>query len=254
MIVSRASPGPSCRWRPVGPGLLLLLGACAGAGTGSPTITREAFASVQQSVRTDPGFRATEIEKCIGRRAAEPQAAREMMARMLAVDAAVVDRVYCERQVDAVASGRISYEDYVAIATHRADAATSARFMEAISGSSPSPRVEAADQLDAYARLLRETGRKAQADEMAADAERLRQSERESREAQRAATEGRPYETSTYLGFMPDRLLQQYAAELRRLGRTAEAERAEAVATRYREEQTRAVDALARRHSAPQAP
>ena len=128
------------------------------------------------------------------------------------------------------------------------------RFVETLSGTSteaPSPRTEVADELDAYARLLRESGRAGEADGTAANAGRLRQAEREFREARQAAAEGRGHRTSTYLGFAPDRVLQRYAAELRRLGRTEEAGRAEALAARYREDQTRSVDELVRRARTP---
>jgi hypothetical protein len=244
------------RPRLVAPSLLLLLGACAGAGASNPSITPETYASVQQATRTDPSFRAARIDKCVKDRATEPQAARETMARLLAVDPGKVDQIYCERLVAAVAAGRISYEDYAAIATHRADAATSRRFLEALSATSPEPpspslRIAAAGQLDAYARLLRETSRAGEADEMAARAEKLRRAEQEFREAQQAAGEGRSYETSTYLGFAPDQILQQYAAELRSLGRTEEAGQAETLAVRYREDQTRAVDEMVRRRRTP---
>ena len=86
-----------------------------------------------------------------------------------------------------------------------------------------------------------------EADETDANAEKLRQAEREFRESRQAAAEGRGHRTSTYLGFAPDRVLQRYAAELRRLGRTEEAGRAETLAARYREDQTRSVDELVRR-------
>ena len=104
-----------------------------------------------------------------------------------------------------------------------------------------------AGELDGYARLLRESGRGDEAGEMAAHAEKLREADRVHREVDRAFREGRGYETSFYLGFVPDRTLQAYATELRRHGQTARAEEVSALATRYREEQTEAIEELRRR-------
>src|SRR3954466_3024564 len=111
-----------------------------------------------------------------------------------------------------------------------------------------------ADEIDAYGRLLRLEAQPQRADEMAADAEKLRQAERERREAEQAFREGRPYQTSTYLGFQPDLVLRDYAADLRAIGRTAEADRAEALGRAYREEQTRAVNALVKHRPGAQSP
>src|SRR5690242_8219227 len=96
-------------------------------------------------------------------------------------------------------------------------------------------RIAVANELDAYGRLLRQENQPQRADEMAARAEKMRQAEREYREAQQAFREGRPYQTSTNLGFAPDLILLQYAADLRAIGRTVDAEQVEALGARYRE-------------------
>ena len=51
MAPSHPTRGP----RRTGPALLLLLGACAAAGP--PGMTGDAYASLQQALRTDPGAR-----------------------------------------------------------------------------------------------------------------------------------------------------------------------------------------------------
>jgi hypothetical protein len=112
----------------------------------------------------------------------------------------------------------------------------------------PSLQVAVIEQIDAYARLLRETGRMDRAGEIAAQVEVLHESVQARLEAQQAFEEGRPYETSFYLGFDPRQTLQEYAAELRRMGRTSEAEEMEALATRYREDQERAAEELIRQY------
>jgi len=114
--------------------------------------------------------------------------------------------------------------------------------------------IAVASEIGAYGRLLRLQAQPQRADEMAADAEKLRQTERERREAEQAFREGRPYQTSTYLGFQPDLVLRDYAADLRAIGRTADAERAEALGKAYREDQTRAINELAKRRPGAQSP
>ena len=114
--------------------------------------------------------------------------------------------------------------------------------------------IAVANELDAYGRLLRLEAQPQRADEMAAHAEKLRQTERERREAEQAFREGRPYQTSTYLGFQPDLVLRDYAADLRAIGRTADAERVEALGRAYREDQTRAINELAKHRPGAQSP
>jgi len=242
MAPSHPTRGP----RRTGPALLLLLGACAAAGP--PGMTGDAYASLQQALRADPGARAAFTRRCTEGRAAEPQAARELVARMLGVGPDQVDRVFCERETAAIARGAIGYEDFSALTAHRADAAAAARVLDALTAPASPSTVAAADRLEAYAHLLGETGRGDRAAGVAAQAGRLRDAERADRAAEAAFAEGRPYETNTYLGFAPDRVLLEYAAELRRLGRAAEAGEVEAVAVRYREDQARSVEELVRQH------
>lgn len=90
-----------------------------------------------------------------------------------------------------------------------------------------------ADKLDDYAQLLRGNGSMGQADEMASNAEQLRESERLRLEAQAAFEQGRPFDTSFYLGFAPQAALRDYADALRAAGRTAEAREADDLAVRY---------------------
>ncbi len=94
-------------------------------------------------------------------------------------------------------------------------------------------RVTIADKLDDYAQLLRENGSMGQADEMASNAEQLRESERLRLEAQAAFEQGRPYDTSFYLGFVPHAALRDYADALRAAGRRTEAREADDLAVRY---------------------
>ncbi len=103
-----------------------------------------------------------------------------------------------------------------------------------------------ADELDDYAQLLREKGSVGQANEVAANAEKMRESDRARLEAQAAFEQGRPFDTSFYLGFEPDSALRDYAAELRAAGRRAEAQEADALAARYRAEQTAAINRMMR--------
>ena len=63
---------------------------------------------------------------------------------------------------------------------------------------------------------------------------------------EQAAQEGRPYETSSYLGFAPDAVLMHCAEQMRRLGKRADAQRAEDLALAYCEDQVRAISAIMR--------
>src|SRR4051794_2526646 len=105
----------------VGLGLLVLLlsGACATSGMRQagtqPGMTRETYASLLSAIRSDPAARAGFTNRCTEGRAAEPQASRELTARMLGVDPADIDRVFCQRETAAMARGEISYEDFTAL-------------------------------------------------------------------------------------------------------------------------------------------
>ena len=107
-------------------------------------------------------------------------------------------------------------------------------------------RVTIADKLDDYAQLLRENGSMGQAEEMASNAEQLRAAERVRLEAQAAFEQGRPYETSFYLGFAPQAALRDYADALRAAGRTAEAQEADDLAMRYETDQLANAERLMR--------
>ena len=63
-------------------------------------------------------------------------------------------------------------------------------------------------------------------------------------QAQQAAQEGRPYETSFYLGFAPDAVLAHCAEQMRKLGKRADAQRAEDLALEYCEDQVRTINEL----------
>ena len=106
--------------------------------------------------------------------------------------------------------------------------------------------VTVADKLDDYAQLLRENGSMGQADEMASNAEQMRESERLRLEAQAAFEQGRPYDTSFYLGFVPHAALRDYADALRAAGRTAEAQKADDLAVRYEADQLANAERLMR--------
>ena len=110
----------------------------------------------------------------------------------------------------------------------------------------PAPSQQSLDaavirSLDGYAALLAERGRLSQAAEVSTQAEKMR-------EGERARAKGA---TSYYLGFQPDRTLDQYAAELRRLGQDAPAADAARLAVQYREAQIWAVDALVKGRASP---
>ncbi len=106
---------------------------------------------------------------------------------------------------------------------------------------------EIATELDDHAELLAEGGETALSAEVAGQAARLREADAWNRRQARAMAEGRPPETSFWLGFAPDRVLERYAAELRAVGKAAEAARVEEPATAYPAEQARAVEQLRRR-------
>lgn len=105
---------------------------------------------------------------------------------------------------------------------------------------------ELATELDGYARLLADSGQTARSEEVAGYAARLREAETWNQRQAQAMREGRPPEGSFYLGFAPDQVLAQYAADLRGGGKAADAARVEELAAAYRAEQTRAVEALLR--------
>lgn len=110
----------------------------------------------------------------------------------------------------------------------------------------PSTDLAIAAAFDDYSQLLHANGDTVRANQIASSAAEMRKLDQSRRDAQRAFEQGRPYDTSYYLGFMPDGLLREYAADLRTAGRPADAQEAEALAARYRNEQTEAVERLLR--------
>ena len=111
----------------------------------------------------------------------------------------------------------------------------------------PLTEPQVAAELDAYATLLRGAGETGRAGEVAAQADRLRLSWRKYQEAYQAYQQGRPYETSFYLGFVPSAVLREYAAALRAGGRAVEADRIDAMATAWQAEQLANAEALVAR-------
>ena len=111
----------------------------------------------------------------------------------------------------------------------------------------PPTEPQVAAELDAYATLLRGASETGRAGEVAAKADRLRLSWRKYQEAYQAYQQGRPYDTSFYLGFVPSAVLREYAAALRAGGRAVEADRVDAMATAWQAEQLANAEALAAR-------
>jgi hypothetical protein len=115
-------------------------------------------------------------------------------------------------------------------------AATCATLLTACAGTGPAPQAQTmnalmAAQLDDFARRLSDTGNAARGKEISDEAVRLRQ-------AEVAVERG---DSSTYLGFMPDQSLHEYAAFLRRSGAADSATKADTLANAYRDIQNRAV-------------
>ena len=111
----------------------------------------------------------------------------------------------------------------------------------------PPTEPQAAAELDAYATLLRGAGETGRAGEVAAQADMLRLSWRKQQEAYQAYQQGRPYDTSFYLGFNPSAVLREYAAALRAGGLAVEADRVDAMASARQAEQLANAEALAAR-------
>lgn len=111
----------------------------------------------------------------------------------------------------------------------------------------PLTESQVAAELDAYATLLRGAGETGRAGEVAAQADTLRLSGRKHQEAFEAYQQGRPYDTSFYLGFDPSAVLQEYAAALRDRGRAVDADRVDAMASAWKAEQLANAEALAAR-------
>jgi hypothetical protein len=101
----------------------------------------------------------------------------------------------------------------------------------------PSMNLEIAEELDSYARLLQENGDTDRAREITANAETMARAGREAPRSPKGVRRGTALRLVLLSGFVPADILRLYAADLRAAGRTAEAQEAEALATRYEEEQ-----------------
>lgn len=103
-----------------------------------------------------------------------------------------------------------------------------------------------ADELDACADLPVGDGEAGRGEEMSGHAARLREFVAWQERQVQAFREGRPYETSFYLGFMPEQALNECAAAFRTAGRAEQAARAESLGVAYRAEQTAMVERIRR--------
>lgn len=110
----------------------------------------------------------------------------------------------------------------------------------------PSLQDEVALELDSYARLLGEAGEADRSRDVAAQATRMREAQEWRQRQEQAAREGRAVEGSFWLGFEPDQVLRDYAAERRRLGQAMEAERIERLAASYEAEQRAQIERMLR--------
>lgn len=108
--------------------------------------------------------------------------------------------------------------------------------------SGPELQLAIADERDACASLLVGDGEAGRGEEMAGHADRLRESLAWRERQTQAAREGRPYETSFYLGFLPEQVLNECAAAFRTAGRAGQAARADSLSVAYRAEQTAMVE------------
>lgn len=101
-------------------------------------------------------------------------------------------------------------------------------------------------EFDGFAQLLRERGQSEDASTVAGYAQTMRQSEQVRRQADQAYREGRPFETSFYMGFDPSKVLTAYSTDLSAAGRTTDAARVASLAQRWRAEQEAAAKELLR--------
>ncbi len=111
----------------------------------------------------------------------------------------------------------------------------------------PALQTQVADELDSYARLLDEAGQTAKSEQIAANAAQMRELQAWRNRQEQAAREGRAVENNFWLGFEPEAVLLEDAADRRRLGQAMEAERVERLAASYQAEQRAQIECILRK-------
>lgn len=116
---------------------LLLIGACASPQPAPETVTAQKisaveYAALQQSIRTNNNVRQAMEEQCKRDAALRTQEQREAIAAVLDVEPGDINRVFCERMVDSIGRGDISYEDFLSFGRSKPDMASFRRVLRAL--------------------------------------------------------------------------------------------------------------------------
>lgn len=93
--------------------VLAMLASCATTGT-----TNEKYETNKTAVSGSPKVKQRQIDKCAAHLTLQSTAKRQAFADLANTTIDKVPKVYCTRIWNALADGRVSYDDYVAFDNH----------------------------------------------------------------------------------------------------------------------------------------
>lgn len=102
----------------------------AAALAGCTTLTEGEFKNTQAVVSGSPSAKRETIDECVARKRAEPLSERQEAASFHNVKLSAFPETYCKRLWNAVASGRITYDDYRKLDQPGADNSKIIRIMQ----------------------------------------------------------------------------------------------------------------------------
>lgn len=108
-------------------GILLVAIASFLAGC---TMTEGEFNTGRQAIAGSPAVRKVTISDCVGRVRQQPAAEQKQTAALFNISLSRYPSTYCNRLINAYASGRITYKDYVALGSSTADNSKVIRIMQ----------------------------------------------------------------------------------------------------------------------------
>jgi hypothetical protein len=94
--------------------LLVMLASCATTGA-----TQQKYETSKAAISGSPKIKQRQIDKCVARVTLQSTTKRQNLADLANTSIEKVPQVYCTRIWNALADGRVSYNDYLASSNHR---------------------------------------------------------------------------------------------------------------------------------------
>ncbi|SEE80313.1 hypothetical protein SAMN05444161_7222 [Rhizobiales bacterium GAS191] len=93
--------------------VLILLVPLHALGASAPRLSRDKFSVAADAMKGSAALRRLGVERCAARMNAMPKSQRANIAALIDVSLEHMPATFCERVLSAMASGQMSYDDYV---------------------------------------------------------------------------------------------------------------------------------------------